>query len=342
MRKTSILILAVVLLLIIGLLGTAFLLQNKMDKKMDLIITYSNKINYEPFIIAVEKGYFVDENLNITTMVVSGGIQSAEAIMTGSADVGAMGDAPAIILLDKNPSARILCRYSGGEGLHRYLAQDYITQPKDLEGRKVGIQMGSSTHGSFLQWMEKNGVNTSKVILVPMNPSDMPNAMNTKQIDAMAGSEPWPTNVEKLCVGSVHQIGDSSGLGNTFPLLFMASGKALNEKPEAIKAAMRALQRAIDFINQNYNESVDICSRKIGLSLEDTRKSMKKQFFAIGFNDTDLQSLEQTAEFLLENGKISTIPDFTSRLSPNIWHNDELRNSIIMEGVFPSKDEKDS
>ncbi|MEM0449611.1 MAG: ABC transporter substrate-binding protein [Methanomassiliicoccales archaeon] len=342
MRKSSIVVLALVLMLLIGFFGTTFLLKNKLDEKMDLVLTYSNKFNYEPFIVAVEKGYFIDENLNITTMVVSGGIQSAEAIITGSADVGAMGDAPAIILLDRNPSARILCRYSGGEGLHRYIAQDYITQPKDLEGRKVGIQMGSSTHGSFLQWMKKNDVNMSKVTLVPMNPSDMPNAMNTKQIDAMAGSEPWPTNVERLCGGSVHQIGDSSGLGNTFPLLFMASGKALEEKPEAIKAAMRALQRAIDFINQNYNESVDICSRKIGLSIEDTRRSMQKQFFAIGFDDTDLQSLEQTAEFLLENGRISAIPEFTSRLSPNICLNDKPRNSIIMEGVILSKDERDS
>ncbi|QLH74660.1 MAG: ABC transporter substrate-binding protein [Methanomassiliicoccales archaeon] len=315
MKKSYLIGMAIIALLVIGSVGTALLMWKDSSKKMDLVITYSNKINYEPFIVAVEKGYFEEENLNITTMVVTGGIQSAEAIMTGAAEVGAMGDAPAIMLLDKNPGARIICRYSGGEGIHRYIGQDYILGPKDLEGKKVGIQMGSSTHGSFLQWMSVNGVNASKVTLVPISPSDMPTAMQTEQIDAMAGSEPWPTNVEKLCGDKVHQIGDSSGLSNTFPMIFMASQKAIQEKGEAVKAAVRALQKAVAFINQNYEESAAICAQKIGLTLEETKKCMNSEFFSIGFNQTDLGSLHQTANFLLSSGKISAIPDFEARMA---------------------------
>lgn len=318
MKKSYAIGIIIAAILVMSAAGAAILLSSGSDERMDLVITYSNKINYEPFIVAVEKGYFADENLNITTLVVTGGIQSAEAIMTGSADVGAMGDSPAIILLDKNPGASIVCRYSGGEGMHRYVAQDHITVPKDLEGRKVGIQMGSSTHGSFLQWMEANGVNASQVTLVPMSPSDMPTAMDTEQIDAMAGSEPWPTNVEKLCGDDVHQIGDSSGLGNTFPLMFMASQKAIQEKPEAVKAAVRALQRAVEFINQHYEESAAICAQRIGLTAEETKKCMDSEFFAVGFNETDMDSLEQTAGFLLENGKITAVPDFEGRRAQGV------------------------
>jgi NitT/TauT family transport system substrate-binding protein len=229
-----------------------------------------------------------------------------------------MGDAPSITLLDKNPGASIVCRYSGGEGLHRYLARDYIAEPKDLEGRKVGIQMGSSTHGSFLQWMEANQVNASQVTLVPISPGDMPTAMDTEQIDAMAGSEPWPTNVEKACGDDVHQIGDSSGLGNTFPLMLMASQKAIQEKPEAVRAAVRAVQRAVEYINQHYEESAGICAQRIGLSPEETKRCMDSEFFAVGFNQTDVDSLDQTAAFLLENGKISAVPDFEGRRAQGV------------------------
>ena len=70
-------------------------------------------------------------------------------------------------------------------------------------------------------------------------------AMETEQIDAMARSELWrPTWRRRRAADSVHQIGDSSELGNTFPLLLMVSQKALQEKAEAIKAAVRAIQRA--------------------------------------------------------------------------------------------------
>ena len=82
--------------------------------------------------------------------------------MTGAADMGAMGDAPAITLLDKNSGAMIVTRYAAERGCTLH-SQGYILQLNDLEGRKVGIQMGSSTHGSFLQWASANGVNMSKV-----------------------------------------------------------------------------------------------------------------------------------------------------------------------------------
>jgi len=206
MKGKGILALAIVSILVVAGLVSAFVLWNSAESEMELTITYSNKVDYEPFIVAEELGYFEEEDLNVTTLVVSGGIQSAEAIMTGAADVGAMGDAPATQLLDKNTDAMIVCRYSGGEGMHRYIAQEDILTPKDLEGKKVGIQMGSSTHGSFMQWADANGISMSDVTLVPMNPADMPSAMETGQIDAMAGSEPWPTNVEKVCGEKVHEI----------------------------------------------------------------------------------------------------------------------------------------
>jgi NitT/TauT family transport system substrate-binding protein len=142
--------------------------------------------------------------------------------------------------------------------------------------------------------------------------------MKTEQIDAMAGSEPWPTNVEKACGDSVHQIGDSSGLGNTFPLLLMVSHKAAQEKAEAVQAAVRAIQRAVDYINQHYEESVAICASKTGLTAAEQEKCMDSLFYGMGFNETDLRSLNQTANFLLDSSKISAIPDFEARMGQGL------------------------
>ncbi|MCU0861188.1 MAG: hypothetical protein MUE65_02585, partial [Methanomassiliicoccales archaeon] len=90
------------------------------------------------------------------------------------------------------------------------------------------------------------------------------------------------------------------------------------EKPEAVKAAVRALQRAVEFINQHYEESAAICAQKIGLTAEETEKCMDSEFFAVGLNETDTDSLEQTAGFLLENGKISAVPDFEERRAQGV------------------------
>lgn len=295
-----------------------FLGCHKNTTKKKVILVFSHKVDYEPMMIASEKSYFKEEGLDINIKKVVGGIQAAEAIATGAADIGAMGDAPAIIVTSKRNPVKIIARYGGGEKMHRVIVQKDIILPKDLEGKRVGIQLGSSTHGGFIQWTQKNGVNIEKIKLVSIIPVDMPDAMKTFQIDAMAGSEPWPTNVETYCGESVYELADFSNLGNTFPLVLVATEKLLSESPETIESILRAIKRGTEFINHHFNDAAQIALRYTGLSLENQKKCMGSLFWEVGFDQTDLNSLQITAQFLNNFSKIESIPDFNNIIDTSI------------------------
>ncbi|NLX48212.1 MAG: ABC transporter substrate-binding protein [Euryarchaeota archaeon] len=298
----------VIVVLLISAVGAAFLLMSP-SGETDISIAYSEKVNYETLMVANANGYFSEEGVNVDVKLVTGGIEAASALITGAVDLAVMGDAPAVQLMANDDGARVVARLVGGEGAHRFIAWNDIQEPKELEGMKVGLQQTSGSHGAFLQWAEANGVNVGDITFVYMNPRDIPLAMQTRQIDAMGGSEPWALNTEKLCGSDVHEIGNSSGLGSTFPIVVVASERAMSERPEAIRAVLRALDHGNQYILEDWNGSMAICSERTGLSVEDQSFCSSIQFFDVGFNETDLLSMNMTAMGLLEFGKISEMPD---------------------------------
>ncbi len=293
----------------------AILVMNDMGKTdpMDLRITYSNKVDYEPLIIAAEKGFFKAEGLNVTALIVAGGIQSAEALATGSADLGAMGDAPGVTLMSQNQGVRLVASYGGGEGMHRLIAWTDIHDVTDLAGKKVGVQFGSSSQGALLRLLAKNGLNQTDITQVSLGPSDMPTAMKTRQVDAIIGSEPTPTNVQRICGTNVIEIANSTGLGSTYPLVLMASNRLVAEKPAAISAALRAIDHAIAYMTTDRDDSIAICASKTGLSVIEETRCLTTLTYNLSMGSHIIDSLNSTAQFLLENGKITVMPDILAR-----------------------------
>lgn len=75
-------------------------------------------------------------------------------------------------------------------------------------------------------------------------------------------------NTETMCGDAVHEIGNSSELGSTFPIVLVASEKAMSEKGEAIRAVLNALDRGNHFIIEHWDEAMEICAERPGLSFE--------------------------------------------------------------------------
>ena len=276
-----------------------------------LRLAYGAKIHYAPQIIALKEGFFAAEGLEVEAKVVQAGIQAAEAMTSGSADAGVMGDAPGIIAVSSGMLLRIVASYGGGEKMHRLVAaaNSGIHKPGDLVGKLVAVQMGSSTHGAFLLFLSKNKVDAKQVKLVPLDPSNMPEAMLSKQIDAGVGSEPWPSNIEERVKGS-YEVATLSGLGNNFPLVMLVTDRYAKEHPEAVVAALRATQRAVDFIHQHPDQAAALISGTTGVPAAKERRIMDTLEWGVVLDNATIASLKQTADFLYAQGKIRRLPDW--------------------------------
>jgi len=294
---------------ILILLVIVFTFSSCKKKSTLLKLAYPQKVSYESLIVANHLGYFNEDGGNIKLINVTSGINAAEALSLGDAHLAAMGDGPTVILMAQDKNILVVSRYAKGEKIHRLIADTSIHETKDLIGKRIGIQMGSSTNGALLNWFDKNNVKKEDVIMVPMDPLNMAEAMKTKQLDAMAGSEPWAVNVEKMCSNAVYELDNLQDENNHFPHVLVASKNAVKDYEKQIRFVISALNRANEFIVNQPDSAAKIAAKYIGLSVDEQKVCMNRLTWEIDWDETDLNSLEASANFLYKSKIILNKPD---------------------------------
>jgi len=281
-------------LLLVSILSLFFSCNEKNEK---LKLVYANKVNYESFIIAQELGYF-DPNLEI--MAVNSGITAAEAFVLGDAQLAAMGDGPTARLMEQDKDFVIVTRYAQGTRIHRLIADSSLKSSAQLKGKKIGVQLSSSTHGALLAWLQQHAIDLKTIELVPMDPQNMPEAMKTKQLDAIAGSEPWALNVEKMCSTTVHELANLENPNNQFPHVLISNSKVADTHRAEIEQIVQALSKANQFMREYPDSAAKIAASHIKLTVEEEKICMSRLNWECGWKKSDETSFNSTLDFMID------------------------------------------
>ncbi len=278
-------------------------------------LAYGNKIQYAPQIVAVRMKMFEPQGLSVQPLILATGPQAAEALITGAADAAAMGDAPAVFASASGQGLKIISAYGTSEHMHRIVAaaKSGVHGPKDLVGKRVAIQFGTSTYGAFLLFCQKHGISKTDLNLIHLNPTDMPAAMQSSQIDAAVGSEPWPSNIEETVPGS-YPVTSLSGLGNQYPHVMVVSRKLATQSPAAVQALLQGLNQAIDMINREPDKAAAVISAATGVPVERERKNLGTIEWKLRLDAPIQDSLAQTADMLKEQNKLPAEADIRAAL----------------------------
>lgn len=302
---------AAVVVIVLAVAAVAAVLYINHSKRQEtLVFAYQDRIADAASIIAIEKGYFEDEGLNIDGIKFSSGPACTQALITRTADIATMGDTTAITTMaTQGDDFSILCTHGGGEDRHRMIVSDEsgIDNISDLEGKRIAVKQGTSTHGGLMLFADHYGLDLNDE-LVEMKPSEMVLALESGAIDAFVASEPNPSQAEAR--GAGHELATLGGMNNTYPILIVADNGFLGEHPDWAEKFIRALKKATDFIQQNHNESVQILSDVSGLEKDIIETAMANHYYDVNANQQTKDSLTDMSGFLYDIGKISTKPDF--------------------------------
>ena len=289
-------------------------------------LAYQNRIGDAVCIVAVEKGFFRDEALDVQAFRFSNGPACAEAMYAGAADVGTMGDATAVIAVSRNqveapnaryrdrrPRFRIIAAHGRGEHRHRLMVQadSPLRTPADLPGKTVAVKKGTSTYGGFLAFLAAAKLDAARLRIIDMKPSEMPAALAAGSVDAFVASEPTPSLAE---VRGARQLATLGGLGNSYPVLLLARDDFLRTRPDEARRLLRALHRAEAFIRRNPDAAAAILANVTGLPPDVTRRAMQRHAYHVALDADVLSSLDATARFLARQGIIPHVPDLSAAI----------------------------
>ena len=208
-----------------------------------------------PLFIALEKGYFAAEDLDVQPQFFDAAHPIAVATASSQVDVGATGITASLynmaakgekvaIVADKgreqaghSSSALVVTTANYEQGVHSLA---------DLKGKRVGItQKGSTFHYMLGRMLEQQGLSLEDVQIIPLNKlGAVMAALESQQIDAAILNEPNVTKVQKAGFAKlIVQV------GNLIPYQTSAIFYAPNFAKEGDRGLrfMRAYQKACNY-----------------------------------------------------------------------------------------------
>jgi NitT/TauT family transport system substrate-binding protein len=204
-----------------------------------------------PFVLALDKGYYKAEGLDVTIDTAGGSLEPLNRIASGTYDIG-FGDINSLIKFrDANPGVPIKAIYMVYNKPPFSIVgrkSRGVAKPKDLEGKKLGAP---APDGAYAQWpifVKAQNIDASKVTIENVGFPVREPMLAAGQVDAITG----------FSFSSYINLKDRGVPADDIVVLLMAdfgvnlygntiivNPKFAAEKPEAVKGFLRAFTKAL-------------------------------------------------------------------------------------------------
>ncbi|GGJ91966.1 ABC transporter substrate-binding protein [Pseudomonas matsuisoli] len=233
------------------------------------------KMGIEPWLgyglwhVAAEKGLFekqglekvevinFNEDKDINAALASGQIDAANiATHTAMGMVAAGLPVKIVLVLDQSNTADAI------------IASPDIKSVKDLKGKQVAFEEGTTSDILLHSALTANGMSMSDIQPVPMPASNAGAALIAGQVPVAITYEPYLTMAKQqnADVNMVYTGKDDPGIVSD---VFVVRDEVLEQKPGQILALIKTWQASVDHYNANTAESRGIIAKAVGASLEE-------------------------------------------------------------------------
>ena len=295
----------VILLLVLCLIF--FLPKKEKNDNMNSIkiaeVTHS--VFYAPLYVAIEEGYFRNENIDIKLILTPGADKVSAAVLSGDVQIGFAGAESAIYVYEKNEKDYLqifsgLTKRDGQFILGRKDKKDFSL--KDLYGKEILVGRSSGMPAlNFLNALKNEGIDKNKIKTnYNIDFASLSGAFIGNTGDYVNLFEPTALKLEKEGYGYVLQ---SIGLlsGEMPYTTFYARKSYIENNKEIIKSFTKAINKGLEFVKNNDEMKIakSIYKQFPDLSLNDLSTIVKRYKDADSFLDSSY--IEEKLLINLEN-----------------------------------------
>lgn len=216
----------------------------------------AHSIFYAPMYVAIEKGYFEDEGIDLELVCGFGADKVMTAVLSGEAQIGFMGSESSIYTYNEGANDYVvnfaqLTQRAGNFLVARNNMPDFTWE--DLENKVVlGGRKGGMPQMVFEYILKQNNMDPAKDLTINQNIDfgSTAAAFSEGQGDFTVEFEPHATSLETAGKGYVvASLGEDSGY---VPYTaFSAKGSYIKENPEVIQSFTNALQKGMDYVQSH-------------------------------------------------------------------------------------------
>lgn len=269
------------------------------------IAEVTHSVFYAPLYVAIEEGYFNEENIDIKLILTPGADKVSAAVLSGDVQIGFAGAESAIYVYEKNEKDYLqifsgLTKRDGQFILGRKDKKDFSL--KDLYGKEILVGRSSGMPAlNFLNALKNEEIDKNKIkINYNIDFASLSGAFIGNTGDYVNLFEPTALKLENEGYGYVLQ---SIGLlsGEMPYTTFYARKSYIANNKEIIKSFTKAINKGLEFVKNNDEMKIakSIYKQFPDLSLNDLSTIIKRYKDADSFLDSSY--IEEKLLVNLEN-----------------------------------------
>jgi len=231
-------------------------------------------VNNDSIWMAIEKGFYQQEGLDITYRLFPSGTTAFQAFQTGQGDIVMTGDLPSVqYFFRANGDYRTIAVIERDAKGYVAVAQKSITKPQDLAGKTIATRVGSTGSWFISEYLSRNGVDASKVAVKNLDTQVLPAALCGGDIAAFFIWQPVGSRTLEICPDKAHYLTDASGYIQGY-LVAGARPQWLNSAQGRDIAVrwLRATMRGRDVAQKDFAAVAAYARSKLDLSEKATRE----------------------------------------------------------------------
>lgn len=294
-----------------------------------ITIANANIVFSAPLLVAVEKGFFAAEGLEVNLKEHFFGKLALEEMLRGEADFATVADTPIVLNAFVRDDFRILATFASSYDYSKvFYRRDRVSgRPADLKGKRVGITFGTTAQFFLSLFLNFHGLREGDIQPVNLPVMQIPEALERGEIEAAVLFPPYDHRAAGLMPGRLDRFPPLEIYKETFNLV--ARKTVVEQRPEAVRRILRALRAATAFIEKNPIAARNIVSRKVGIGLAELESSWGSYSYNLSLEQSLLLTLEDEARWAIK-GRLAgkdRMPDFLALI-----HRDGLR-AVHPEGL---------
>lgn len=253
--------------------------------------------------------------IDVEHILFSSGTENNLALIAGSIDVNVGSDSKTVSLFSAIPDeALILATVQRGD---RYSTIVHVDSPYqnwyDLKGKTVGTRLGTGAEQVLLRFFdETEDLSWNDFNWVNIGVEDMTAALANGSIEAFTAWEPTPAIAEAQGVGrSIRSYGD---LALVPVSIHTTVAYAATHRAEIVRFLAAHLDK-VDLIRSDPERAAELAAEAASATGTDVSadaflRIFQRVDFSMEVDEDVLASIQDTAQFLFDQGKLDVIPTF--------------------------------
>ncbi len=257
-------------------------------------------------IIASEKGFFKEQNLQVIIKPYDVGKFALEGLLKKEIDIAGVANTPMVISYLENAPIRTLAVMGRSDDQLKILGKRSrgIRELTDLKGKTILVQKGSAAHYFLSQVLDMNLMGENDVTLVFSDDVSLfPKQIVDKKIDSLCIKEPVFSKAQNA-LGSDAVIFQPKKVSfKTFN--YVIHDNFLQKNPQTTERFLRALYQAEQFMQDKPDEALKIMMQYQGVDTAILQTQWSTQHIELVLDDINYTLLEDQATWAQSSGLIS-------------------------------------